>query len=77
LAFSTAYSISKSNEAINETDFETGKVKEIYTNYHDDPYSFSIEYPLEKKLSKEVKRLSKVPIRNVQDVYNTLTEEKL
>jgi hypothetical protein len=38
LAFSTAYSISKSNEAINEADFETGKVKEIYTNYHDDPY---------------------------------------
>ena len=77
MAFSTAHSISKSNENIYETDFETGKVKEIYTNYHDDPYSFSIGYPLEKKLSKEVKRLSKVPIRNVQDVYNTLTEEKL
>jgi hypothetical protein len=65
LALSTAYSISKSNETIYEADFETGKTKEIYSNYHDDYYSFSIEYPLEKKLSKEVKRLSKVQIRNV------------
>ena len=50
LALSTAYSaysISNSNETIYEADFETGKVKEIYSNYHDDPYSFSIEYPLE------------------------------
>jgi hypothetical protein len=75
LAFSHAYSMSKSNETIYETDFEAGKVKEIYANYHGDPYSFSREYPLEEKL-KEVKRLSKVPIRNVQDVYNALTDRE-
>jgi hypothetical protein len=73
-AFSHAYSMSKSNETIYETDFEAGKVKEIYANYRGDPYSFSAEYPLEEKLGKEVRRLSKVPIRNVQDVYNALTE---
>src|ERR671921_959460 len=56
-------------------DFEAGKVKEIYTNYHGNPYSFSTEYPLQEKL-KEVKRLSKVPIRNVQDVYNALTDRE-
>jgi hypothetical protein len=75
LAFSHAYSISKSNETIYEADFEAGKVKEIYANYHGDPYSFSTEYPLEEKLG-EVKRLSKVPIRNVQDVYNVLTDSQ-
>ena len=73
LAFASAYSMSKSNETIYEVDFEAGKVKEIYANYHGDYYSFSIEYPLEERLSKEVKRLSKVPIRNIQDVYNALT----
>jgi hypothetical protein len=73
LAFATAYSMSKSNETIYEADFEAGKVKEIYANYHGNPYSFSTEYSLEEKL-REVKRLSKVPIRNVQDVYNALTD---
>jgi hypothetical protein len=75
LAFGHAYSMSKSNETIYETDFEAGKVKEIYANYHGDPNSFSIEYPLEEKL-REVKKLSKVPIRNVQDVYNALTDKE-
>jgi hypothetical protein len=74
LAFSHAYSMSKSNETIYEADFKAGKVKEIYANYRGDPYSFSTEYPLEEELGKEVKRLTKVPIRNVQDVYNALTD---
>jgi hypothetical protein len=67
--------MSKSNEIIYEADFEAGKVKEIYANYHGDPYLFSTEYPLEEKLSK-VYRLSKVPIRNVQDMYNALTDRE-
>jgi hypothetical protein len=75
LSFSHAYSMSKSNEIIYEADFESSKVKEIYANYHGDPYSFSTEYPLEEKLS-QVHRLSKVPIRNVQDVYNALTDRE-
>ena len=76
LAFGHAYSMSKSNETIYETDFEAGKVKEIYANYRGDPYSFSTEYPLEENL-REIKRLSKVPIRNVQDVYNALTDKDI
>jgi hypothetical protein len=43
--------MSKSNETIYETDFETGKVKEICANYHGEPYSFSTEYPLEEKIA--------------------------
>jgi hypothetical protein len=73
LAFSHAYSMSKSNETIYEADFEAGKVKEIYANYYGDPYSFSTEYSLEEKLS-QVYTLSKVPIRNVQDVHDALTD---
>jgi hypothetical protein len=76
LALGKAQTMTKSNETIYETDFEAGKVKEIYANYRGDPYSFSTEYPLEEKLSKEVKRLSKVSIRNVQDVYNALTDRE-
>ena len=75
LALGKAKGMTKSNETIYETDFEAGKVKEIYANYYGDPYLFSTEYPLEEKLG-EVKRLSKVPIRNVQDVYNALTDRE-
>jgi hypothetical protein len=76
LAFATAYSMSKSNETIYETDFEAGKVKETISFYNGSPHSWSTEYPLEEKLGKEVKRLSKVPIKNVQDVYNALTDRE-
>jgi hypothetical protein len=76
LALGKAQTMTKSNETIYEADFEAGKVKEIYANYYGDPYSFSTEYPLEDKL-REVKRLSKVPIRNIQDVYNALIDRKL
>jgi hypothetical protein len=73
LAIGKAQGMTKSNETIYEADFEAGKVREIHANYHGDPYSFSTEYTLGEKLC-EVKRLSKVPIRNVQDVYNALTD---
>ena len=76
LALGKAQGMTKSNETIYEADFEEGKVKEIYANYHGDPYSFSTEYPLEEKLNKEVKKLSKVPIRNVHNVYNALTNKE-
>ena len=75
LALAKAKGMTKSNETIYETDFEAGKVKEIYANYYGDPYLFSTEYPLEEKLA-EVKRLSKVPIRNVQDIYNALKDRE-
>ena len=67
--------MTKSNETIYATDFQAGKVKEIYANYRGDPYSFSTEYPLEAKLG-EVHRLSKVLIRNAKDVYNALTDRE-
>jgi hypothetical protein len=73
LAFSQAYSMSKSNETIYEADFEAGKVKEITALYDSSTHSWSTDYPLEEKLSL-VQKLSKVPIRNVQDVYNALTD---
>jgi hypothetical protein len=75
LAFAHAYSMSKSNETIYEADFEADIVKEIYTNYYGDSYSFSTEYSLEERLN-EVKKLSKVPMRNVQDVYSALTDKE-
>jgi hypothetical protein len=56
-------------------DLEAGKVKEIHTNYYGNPCSFSKEYPLKEKLG-DVNRLSKVPIRNVQDVYKALTDRE-
>ena len=52
------------------------KLKKFMQIITGDLYSFSIEYPLEEKLSKEVKRLSKVSIRNVKDVYNALTDRE-
>ncbi len=73
LAFSHAYSMSKSNETIYEADFEAGKVKETTSLYNGSPHSWSTDYPLEEKLSK-VNKLSKVSIRNVQDIYNALTD---
>jgi hypothetical protein len=30
----------KSNDTIYKTNFEAGKAKEIYANYHGDPYLF-------------------------------------
>jgi hypothetical protein len=75
MAFSHAYSMSKSNETIYEADFEAGKVKETTSLYNGSPHSWPTDYPLEEKLS-QVKKLSKVPIRNVQDVYNALTDRE-
>ena len=65
--------MTKSNETIYETDFEAGKVKETTLLYYGSLHSWSTDYPLEEKLS-QVQQLSKVPIRNVQDVYNALRD---
>ena len=65
--------MTKSNETIYETDFEAGKVKETTLLYNGSLHSWSTDYPLEEKLS-QVQQLSKVPIRNVQDVYNALRD---
>lgn len=72
-AFLRAYSITKSNETVYETDFVADKVREINTLYDGRPHSWSLEYPIEEKLP-QVEKLSKVPIRNVDDVYNALKD---
>jgi len=75
LAFSYAYSMSKSNETIYEADFEASKVKEIYANYHGDLYSFLAEYPLEEKLSKEVE-FSKIQRRQLSQFVKYYLPER-
>jgi hypothetical protein len=75
LALGKAESMTESNDAIYETNFETGRVREIRTNYYGNPYPSSIDFPLEEKLA-EVKRLSIVPIRNAQDIYHVLADKE-
>jgi hypothetical protein len=65
--------MTKSIETIYEADFIAGKVKEITSRYNGSPHSWPTEYPLGEKLPN-IYRLSKVTIRNVQDVYNALTD---
>jgi hypothetical protein len=72
LVLAKAQTMTESNDTIYETNFGTNSVTEVRTNYYGDPYSSSIDYTLEEKLSK-VKILSIIPIRNAQDVYNVLT----
>jgi hypothetical protein len=54
LAFSYAYSMSKSNETIMRQTLKLVKLKKSMQIITDDLYSFLAEYPLEEKLSKEV-----------------------
>lgn len=70
-----AESMTESNDTVYETNFATGRVREIRTNYYGNPYPSSIDYALEEKLA-EVKRLSVVPIRNAQDIYHALTDRE-
>jgi hypothetical protein len=75
LAFGRAESMTSSNETIYVVDFETGEVKEFRADYYGNRYAWSSEHSLEEGLAK-VKRLSKVPIRNVDDVYHALTDRE-
>jgi hypothetical protein len=75
LALSRAESMTESNDTIFEANFETGRVKEIRTNYYGSSYLSPIDYPLEEKLA-EVKKLSIVPIRSAQDIYHAFTHRE-
>jgi hypothetical protein len=75
LALGKAETMTESNDTVYETNFETDKVKEIRTNYYGNPYTSSIDYPLEEKLA-EVKKISVVPIRHAQDIYHVLTDRE-
>jgi hypothetical protein len=75
LAFGHAESMTTSNETIYEADFEAGEVKEFRADYYGNRYAWSSKHSLEEGLAK-VKRLSRVPIRNVDDVYHALTDRE-
>jgi hypothetical protein len=75
-AFGHAMTISKSNEAIYEVDFSASKIKEFQTTYYDGPCLCTGEYRLEEGLAK-VQKLATFPIRNEEDVYNTLTNRQM
>ena len=64
--------MTRSNDTIFETNFETGKVRD--RGYYGHQF-LSTDGLLEEKLA-EVKRLSKVPIRNVEDIYQALTNRQ-
>jgi hypothetical protein len=73
MAFLKAYSITKINDTVYDTDFVAGKVNEIETLYNGSPHSRDTAYPIEEKLPR-VERLSVVPIRNIDDVYAALKD---
>ena len=75
-AFGHATTISQSNEAIYEVDFEANKIKEYQTTYYDGPCLCTGEYRLEEGLAK-VAKLATFPIRNEDDVYNALTNREM
>ena len=70
LALRKAEVMTKSNDTIYEADFETGKVRQL-GHFGD----LSDDEPLEDRLA-EVKRLSKVPIRNRNNIYHALTDKE-
>ena len=73
MAFLKAYTITKSNDTVYDTDFVAGEVNEIITLYNGSSHSWDTKYPIEEKLPR-VERLSIVPIRNVDDVYAALKD---
>lgn len=73
LALARAQLMTKSNDTIYEANFETGKVRQ--SGHFSNLYDTSSDEPLEERLA-EVKRLSKVPVRNRNDIYHALTDKE-
>jgi hypothetical protein len=73
MAFLKAYTITKSNDTVYDTDFVAGKVNEIITLNNGSPHSWDTAYPIEEKLPR-VEGLSIVPIRNVDDIFAALKD---
>jgi hypothetical protein len=77
-AISTFFEITKNNEIIFEVDFENDRVQEIHTKYNGEPESWGWQENVKEQLSKKVKPISNIVIRDEQDIYNILTSgEKL
>ena len=76
-AITTFFEITKDNEIIYEVDFVNDRVHEIHTKYNGEPESWGWHENVNEQLSK-VKPISNIIIRDVQDIYNILTNrEKL
>jgi hypothetical protein len=76
-AISTFFEITKNNEIIFEVDFVNDRAHEIHTKYNGEPESWGWNYNVNEQLSK-VKPISKIVIRDEQDIYDILTSrEKL
>ena len=76
-ALSTFFEITKQNEIIFEVDFVNDRVQEIHTKYNGDPESWEWNDNVNEQLSN-VKPISKIVIRDEQDIYSILTnKEKL
>ena len=76
-AISTFFELTKDNEIIYEVDFENDRIHEIHTKYNGEPQSWGWHENVNELLSK-VKPISNIAIRDVQDIYDILTDrEKL
>jgi hypothetical protein len=76
-AITTFFEITKQNEIIFEVDFEKDRVQEIHTKYNGEPERWGWQTNVKEQLSK-VKPISKIVIRDEQDIYSILTNrEKL
>ena len=76
-AITTFYEITKQNEIIFEVDFENDRLQEIHTKYNGERESWGWQENIKEQLSK-VNPISKIVIRDEQDIYNILTnKEKL
>jgi hypothetical protein len=76
-SISTFFEITKDNEIIYEADFVNDKVQEIHTKYNGELESWGWQKNVKEQLSK-VKPISKIVIRDKQDIYDILTNrEKL
>jgi hypothetical protein len=79
-ALSKALNI-KGNRIIYKIDFQSGKVQEIDTFLHGDPYAknlpgaLPIDYKLDVRMG-QIEKLSLIPMRNLDDTYTILTDKE-
>ena len=76
-AIPTFFEITKNNEIIYRVYFENDRVKEIHTNYNEEPQDWGWNDNVKEQLSK-VKPISNIIIRDEHGIYSILTNrEKL
>jgi hypothetical protein len=71
----------KGNRIIYKIDFQSGKVQEIDTFLHGDPYAknlpgaLPIDYELDVRMG-QIEKLSLIPMRNLDDTFTILTDKE-